>query len=284
MRDYFVDSSKFIMANSSFEEAEGVIFSIPYDETTSFKPGTREGGNAIRMASWGLETYSPILNRDLSELRYCDLKDLDLYGNQMEIFNTIHHVSREILKKDKKIIVFGGEHSITYPIIKAVKDIYDDFIVIQFDAHCDLRDEYLGNKLSHACVMRRVYELTKDIFQFGIRSGDKEEWDFAKKNNLYLKMDLINEDDLEYIKSLDKPIYVTIDIDVLDPSYAPGTGTPEPCGFSTRELFNSIYLLKNVKDRIIGFDIVEVSPIYDIANITAITAAKIARELMLMVL
>ncbi|XRO76456.1 agmatinase [Methanocaldococcus sp. 16A] len=284
MKHYFVDSSKFIMANNSFEEADGVIFSIPYDETTSFKPGTREGGNAIRMASWGLETYSPILNRDLSELRYCDLKDLDLYGSQMEIFNTIHHVSREILKKDKKIIIFGGEHSITYPIIKAVKDIYDDFIVIQFDAHCDLRDEYLGNKLSHACVMRRVYELTKDIFQFGIRSGDKEEWDFAKKNNLYLKMDLMNEEDLEYIKSLDKPIYVTIDIDVLDPAYAPGTGTPEPCGFSTRELFNSIYLLKDVKDRIIGFDIVEVSPIYDIANITAITAAKIARELMLMIL
>ncbi|AIJ05729.1 agmatinase [Methanocaldococcus bathoardescens] len=284
MEEHFIDSSKFIMTNSSFEEADGVIFSIPYDETTSFKPGTREGGNAIRTASWGLETYSPILDRDLSEIKYCDLKDLDLYGSQAEIFNTIHHVSREILKKGKKIIVFGGEHSITYPIIKAVKDIYDDFIVIQFDAHCDLRDEYLGNKLSHACVMRRVYELTKDIFQFGIRSGDKEEWDFAKKNNLYLKMDLMNEDDLEYIKSLDKPIYITIDIDVLDPAYAPGTGTPEPCGFSTRELFNSLYLLEEVKDRIIGFDIVEVSPIYDIANITAITAAKIARELMLMIL
>ena len=132
--------------------------------------------------------------------------------------------------------------------------------------------------------MRRVYELTKDTFQFGIRSGDKEEWNFAKKNNLYLKMDLMNEDDLEHIKSLDKPIYVTIDIDVLDPAYAPGTGTPEPCGFSTKELFNSLYLLKDVKDRIIGFDIVEVSPIHDIANITAITAAKIARELMLMIL
>lgn len=132
--------------------------------------------------------------------------------------------------------------------------------------------------------MRRVYELTKNIFQFGIRSGDKEEWDLARKNNLYLKMDLMNKDDLEYIKSLDKPIYVTIDIDVLDPAYAPGTGTPEPCGFSTRELFNSLYLLEEVKDKIIGFDIVEVSPIYDIANITAITAAKIARELMLMIL
>ncbi|ACV23985.1 agmatinase [Methanocaldococcus fervens] len=284
MKEHFIDLSKFIMANASYEDADGVIYSIPYDETTSFKPGTREGGNAIRTASWGLETYSPILDRDLSELKYCDLKDLDLYGNQVEIFNTIQSVSKEILKDGKKIIVFGGEHSITYPIVKAVKDVYNDFIVIQFDAHCDLRDEYLGNKLSHACVMRRVYELTKDIFQFGIRSGDKEEWDFAKENNIYLKMDLMNEEDLEFIKSLDKPIYLTVDIDVLDPAYAPGTGTPEPCGFSTKELFNSLYLLKEVKDRIIGFDIVEVSPIYDIANITAIAAAKIARELMLMIL
>ena len=284
MEEYFIDLSKFMMADSSYKDADGVIFSIPYDETTSFKPGAREGGNAIRTASWGLETYSPILDRDLSELKYCDLKDLDLYGNQEEKFNTIYHVTKEILKDNKRIIVFGGEHSITYPVVKAVKDMYGDFAVIQFDAHCDLRDEYLGNKLSHACVMRRIYELTKDIFQFGIRSGDKEEWDFAKKNNLYLKMDLMNEEDLEHIKSLDKPIYVTIDIDVLDPAYAPGTGTPEPCGFSTRELFNSLYLLKDVKDRIIGFDIVEVSPIHDIANITAITAAKIARELMLMIL
>jgi len=284
MEEHFIDLSKFIMANCSYKDADGIIYSIPYDGTTSFKPGAREGGNAIRTASWGLETYSPILDRDLSEVKYCDLKDLDLYGSQVEIFNIIHSVSREILKDNKKIIAFGGEHSITYPIIKAVKDIYDDFIVIQFDAHCDLRDEYLGNKLSHACVMRRVYELTKNIFQFGIRSGDKEEWEFAKKNNIYLKMDLMNEDDLEYIKCLNKPIYVTIDIDVLDPAYAPGTGTPEPCGFSTRELFKSLYLLEEVKDKIIGFDIVEVSPIYDIANITAITAAKIARELMLMIL
>ncbi|MCQ6253736.1 agmatinase [Methanocaldococcus sp.] len=284
MKEYFIDLSKFMMANSSFEESDGVIFSVPYDGTTSFKPGTREGGNAIRISSWGLETYSPILDRDLSELKYCDLKDLDLYGNQEEIFNTVYSVSKEILKEGKKIIVFGGEHSITYPIVKAVKDVYKDIIVIQFDAHCDLRDEYLGNKLSHACVMRRIYELTKNIFQFGIRSGDREEWEFAKKNNIYLKMDLMNKDDLKYIIELNKLIYLTIDIDVLDPAYAPGTGTPEPCGFTTKELLNSLYLLKKVKDKIVGFDIVEVSPIYDPANITAITAAKIVRELMLMIL
>ncbi|CAB3289372.1 Agmatinase [Methanocaldococcus lauensis] len=284
MKEYFIDLSKFMMSNSSFEESDGVIFSVPYDGTTSYKPGTREGGNAIRMASWGLETYSPMLDRDLSELKYCDLKDLDLYGNQEEIFNTVYSVSKEILKEGKKIIVFGGEHSITYPIVKAVKDVYKDIIVIQFDAHCDLRDEYLGNTLSHACVMRRIYELTKNIFQFGIRSGDREEWEFAKKNNIYLKMDLMSKEDLEYIIELDKPIYLTIDIDVLDPAYAPGTGTPEPCGFTTKELLNSLYLLKKVKDKIVGFDIVEVSPIYDLANITAITAAKIVRELMLMIL
>ncbi|NPA62907.1 MAG: agmatinase [Methanococci archaeon] len=284
MKEHFIDLSKFIMADSSYEKADGVMISIPYDGTTSFKPGTREGGSAIRSASWGLETYSPVLDRDLMDVKYCDLKDLDLYGSQKEMFGTIHSIVKKILEDEKKIITFGGEHSISFPIVKAVKDVFGEVAVIQFDAHCDLRDEYLGNKLSHACVMRRIRETTPWTFQFGIRSGDREEWKFARENNLYLKADLMNEDDINYILDLDIPIYITIDIDVLDPAYAPGTGTPEPCGFTSRELFNSLYLLKNAKNKIVGFDIVEVSPIYDIANITAITAAKIARELLLMIL
>ncbi|ENN95757.1 agmatinase [Methanocaldococcus villosus KIN24-T80] len=280
----FIDLSKYMLADADYKSADGVIISIPYDETTSFKPGARDGGKAIREASWGLESYSPILDRDLTEVKYCDLKDLDLYGNQKDIFNLITNTIKNILNDGKKPIIFGGEHSITFPIIKAVKEIYNDFIVIQFDAHCDLRDEYLGNPLSHACVMRRIYEINKNIFQFGVRSGDKEEWEFIKKCNIYSKQRLLNEEDIDIIKDINKPIYVTIDIDVLDPAFAPGTGTPEPCGFTTKELFNSLYLLRDVKDMIVGFDIVEVAPIYDLANITAITAAKIARELMLMIL
>ncbi|WP_423791927.1 agmatinase [Methanocaldococcus indicus] len=277
----FIDYSKFMLSTDNYDLADIVIFSVPYDGTSSFKPGSRDGGNAIRLASWGLESYSPILDRDLTEISYVDLKDLDLYGNQEEMFKFIEETTFKILEDNKKLCIFGGEHSITYPIVRALKRKYNEFIVIQFDAHADLRNEYLGNKLSHACVMRRIYEINKNIYQFGIRSGDREEWLFAKNNNIYLKSSLLSKEDLEIIKDKELPIYVTIDIDVLDPAYAPGTGTPEPCGFSTRELFDSLYLLKDLD--IVGFDIVEVSPTYDLANITSITAAKIARELLLMV-
>ncbi len=275
----FIDLSTYMLADSTYSNADIVIFSIPYDGTTSFKPGARDGGKSIREASWGLESYSPILDKDLTEINFCDLKDLDIYGSQKDIFNMIENEVKRILKDNKKICIFGGEHSITYPIVKGIKEEYDDFVVVQFDAHADLRDEYLGNKFSHACVMRRVREINNKVFQFGIRSGDKEEWEFIKKNNIYLKSTLPSKEDIEYIKELNLPVYLTVDIDVLDPAYAPGTGTPEPGGYSSRELFNSLYLFKDLD--IIGFDIVEVAPIYDIANITAITAAKIARELLL---
>ncbi|WP_457612445.1 agmatinase [Methanocaldococcus sp.] len=271
-----------MLSNDSYDDSNIVMITIPFDETSSFKPGSRDGGAFIRRASWGLESYSPILNRDLTEVKFHDLGDLYLYGNQEEKFKTIERAVYNIIKDGKKVVSLGGEHSITYPIVKAVKEFYNDILVIQFDAHCDLRYEYLGNKLSHACVMRRIYEINKEIFQFGVRSGDLEEWEFAKKEKIYIKPNLMDKEDLEYIKSLDKPIYLTIDIDVLDPAFAPGTGTPEPCGFSSRELFNSLYLLKEVSDKIVGFDVVEVSPINDVNDITSITAAKIVRELLLM--
>jgi agmatinase len=280
--EYFEDYTKFICASDDFENADAVIFGIPYDGTTSFKAGTRFGPKAIREASWGLETYSPILKKDLVDCNFCDMQDIFIYGSQEEVFERIYNASKDIMKSKKIPIMFGGEHSVTYPVVEAVKDVYGDFVVLHFDAHCDLRDEYLGNKLSHACVIRRCYELTKDIYQFGIRSGDKEEWEFAK--NTKLSMELMSKEDIKEIKDLDKPIYLTVDIDVLDPAYAPGTGTPEPCGFSTKELLNSLYNLKEVSDRIVGFDVVEVSPHYDIGGITAIAAAKIVRELILMIL
>ncbi|WP_456419930.1 agmatinase [Methanocaldococcus infernus] len=278
----FIDFSKF-MLSKDYESSNIAIVSIPYDETSSFKPGSREGGLSIRRVSWGLESYSPELERDLNDINFCDLGDLDLYGSQEEKFKMIKEAVKSILSDGRKVISLGGEHSITYPIVEAYKEFYKDLVVIQFDAHCDLRDEYLGNPLSHACVMRRIYEINKEIMQFGIRSGDKEEWNFAKKHNIYLKRRLLSEEDIKHIKELNKPIYLTIDIDVLDPAYAPGTGTPEPCGFSSRELFNSLYMLKEVSDKIVGFDVVEVSPPNDVNDITSITAAKIVRELLLMI-
>ncbi len=277
---YFEDFSKYICAYSDFEDADFVLFGIPYDATTSYKPGTRFGPDEIRRASWGLETFSPILKKDLVDVNVCDLYNISIEGTQMDIFNRICNASKSILQKGKIPIMMGGEHSITYPVVKAVSNAYNDFVLIHFDAHCDLRDEYLDNKYSHACVIRRCFDLTQNIYQFGIRSGDKEEWEFGWKNT-NISMDLPTKEDIKEIKSLDKPVYITIDIDVLDPAYAPGTGTPEPCGVSTKELINSLYLFKELKDNIIGFDVVEVSPHYDIGNITAIAAAKIIRELIL---
>jgi agmatinase len=277
---YFEDFSKYICAYSDFEDADFVMFGIPYDATTSYKPGTRFGPDEIRKASWGLETFSPVLKKDLIDVNVCDLYNIIIEGTQMDIIERSYNASKNIMEKGKIPIMMGGEHSITYPVVKAVKDVYNDFVLIQFDAHCDLREEYLGNEYSHASVIRRCFDLTKDIYQFGIRSGDKEEWEFGWENT-NISMDLPTKEDIKEIKSLDKPVYITIDIDVLDPAYAPGTGTPEPCGFSTKELINSLYLFKELKDNIIGFDVVEISPHYDIGNITSIAAAKIIRELML---
>ena len=277
---YFEDFSKYICAYSDFEDADFVMFGIPYDATTSYKPGTRFGPDEIRNASWGLETFSPVLKKDLIDVKVCDLYNIIIEGSQIEIIERSYNASKNIIEKGKIPIMMGGEHSITYPVVKAVKEVYNDFVLIQFDAHCDLREEYLGNEYSHASVIRRCFDLTKDIYQFGIRSGDKEEWEFGWENT-NISMDLPTKEDIKEIKSLDKPVYITIDIDVLDPAYAPGTGTPEPCGFSTKELINSLYLFKELKDNIIGFDVVEISPHYDIGNITSIAAAKIIRELML---
>ncbi|BAP63783.1 agmatinase [Methanococcus maripaludis] len=277
---YFEDYSKFLTAYDTFNDADFVIFGIPFDATTSYKPGARFGPDEVRNASWGLETFSPILKKDLIDVKICDQYNLLMEGNQSEIINRAYSASKDILEAKKIPVMIGGEHSVTYPVVKAVKSVYDDFAVIHFDAHCDLREEYMGNEQSHASVIRRTYDLTKDIFQFGIRSGDQDEWEFGWKNT-NISMEMPTKDDIKKIKELEKPVYVTIDIDVLDPAFVPGTGTPEPCGFTPKELINSLYLLEEIKEKIVGFDVVEVSPHYDIGKITSVTAAKIIRELIL---
>ncbi|MBA2839629.1 agmatinase [Methanococcus maripaludis] len=277
---YFEDYSKFLTAYDTFNDADFVIFGIPFDATTSYKPGARFGPDEVRNASWGLETFSPILKKDLIDVKICDKYNLLMEGNQSEIINRAYSASKDILEAKKIPVMIGGEHSVTYPVVKAVKSVYDDFAVIHFDAHCDLREEYMGNEQSHASVIRRTYDLTKDIFQFGIRSGDQDEWEFGWENT-NISMEMPTKDDIKKINELEKPVYVTIDIDVLDPAFVPGTGTPEPCGFTPKELINSLYLLEEIKEKIVGFDVVEVSPHYDIGKITSVTAAKIIRELIL---
>ncbi len=254
------------------------------DTTTSYRPGTRFAGNAIRVESIGIEWYSPYLEMDLKQNKTCDIGDLNLpMGDVEKSLDIIYQSAKQIVADAKKPMMVGGEHLVTYPVIKAMAEKYPDLRIIHLDAHTDLRDEFLGRKLSHATVLKRCYDILGDkrIFQFGIRSGDSYEFEFAKQGHTFLrKFDLVGlEDKIAEIK--DYPVYITIDLDVLDPAYFPGTGTPEPGGITYKELLGAIVAFKQLNN-IVGADIVELSPILDASNVSTIVAAKTLREMTLL--
>jgi len=265
---------------SSYAESDVVIFGVPFDGTASYRPGTRFGPSAIRQEIDGIETYSPYLDRDLSDYKICDLGDMSMnFGDTKAVLEKVKHEAASILGDEKKIVVIGGEHLISLPLIEAYIEKYPDLNVIHFDAHADLRDEFLGEKLSHATVMRRVFEkLNGGLWQFGIRSGAKSEFEFADENTHINRFDLRGLKQTVY-KIGSKPVYVTLDIDILDPSIMPGTGTPEAGGISFVELMEGIKALSGLN--IVGADIVELSPHYDQSGVSTSAACKALRELLL---
>ncbi|MFP4457819.1 MAG: agmatinase [Clostridia bacterium] len=267
--------------NNKYKEAKIVVFGAPYDSTTSFRPGTRFASLAIRNDSWGLETYSPYLDKDLEDIKVHDAGDLEFsFGNNEKMINLIYEQTNSIINDKKIPLMIGGEHLVTYGAVKATFKHYKDLKVLHFDAHSDLRDTFFDEKLSHATVMRRVYDLIGDnkIFQFGIRSGSKEEFEWSKGKIYTQKFNLDNLDTvIDNLKS--SPVYVTIDLDILDPSVFPGTGTPEPGGVSFIELLKAIHKLNILN--IVGCDINELSPHYDQSGASTAVAAKILRELLL---
>lgn len=268
-------------ADASLEDAEWVMVGIPYDGTCSYRPGTRFAPNAIREASWGLEMYSPFLERTLDQIRYADWGDLELpFGNRDEVLARIGQAIRDVLAQDKKWIGLGGEHLVTYPVIEAYLEKYPDLCVIQFDAHTDLRDDYLGEKLSHATVMRRVVDHIgpERFLQIGIRSGPKDEFDWMHANGTLMKSDAQLQSRLKQWQG--KPVFLTIDLDVLDPSILPGTGTPEPGGLTFLEFQQWIARLTSI--RLMGLDVVELSPPYDTSGVSNVVAAKALREALLL--
>lgn len=273
----------FQSCNEEYEEADVIIYSIPMDATTSFRPGTRFAGNHIRIDSIGVEWYSPYQDKDLKDYKTCDIGDLDLPIGQVEdALDIIYQTTKQILVDGKKPMMVGGEHLVTYPVLKAVKDCYDDLHVIHLDAHTDLREEFFGRKLSHATFMYHAHKFIGDhkIFQFGIRSGDKKEFEWAKKHIYQTKFDLAGLDKIvEQIK--DKPVYITIDLDVLDPGVFPGTGTPEPGGIQYKELLWAIEQFEKLNN-IVGCDIVELAPHLDTSGASTAVAAKTLRELVLL--
>ncbi len=273
--------SVFMGCDSEYGEASTVVFGAPFDSTTSFRPGARFASSAMRLESYGLETYSPYQDKSLEDISVFDGGDLELcFGNSEAALSQIERFTADILADKKIPCMIGGEHLVTLGAVRAVFKKYPDLNIIHFDAHADLRDEYLGEKLSHACVMRRVWEMTGDrkIYQFGIRSGDRSEFEWGKEHIITRKFNFDTLDDV--IKELArKPVYFSLDLDVLDPSVFSGTGTPEPGGVTFCELLDAVLKLRGLN--IVGFDINELSPHYDQSGASTAAACKILREMLL---
>ena len=275
----------FICCESSFEEASIVLYGAPFDSTTSFRPGARFGPSAMRHESFGLETYSPYQDRDLMDIRVFDSGDLELcFGSSEMALSDIEKRAEEILKAGKFPLLLGGEHLVTLAAVRAAAAKYPDLHIIHFDAHADLRDDYLGAKLSHACVLRRCHEILGDnhIHQFCIRSGEREEFQFASKHTDFHPFTFEGlKETVRELKEKQVPVYFTIDLDCLDPSVFPGTGTPEAGGVSFIELLEAIRTVSQVN--VVGADVNELAPMLDASGVSTATACKVLRELLLAV-
>lgn len=280
--------SAFIGCEAEYDESKIVIFGAPYDCTTSYRPGTRFGPRDIRAESFGIETYSPYQDKDLTDCKIFDSGDLELrFGSPESALDDIQARTAEILSDGKLPLMLGGEHLVTLGQFRAIAEKYNnDVYILHFDAHADLRDEYLGQHLSHACVLRRCYDIIGDgrIFQFGIRSGDREEFRFAEKHTVMYKtgIDGVSFDALPNVieKLKGKNVYLTIDLDVLDPAFFCGTGTPEAGGATFNQLLDAIIKIGNSLN-IVGADLNELSPHYDQSGASTAIACKLLRETLL---
>jgi agmatinase len=273
----------FIACDCEYSQAKTVIFGSPFDSTTSYRPGTRFASQHIRNESYGIETYSPYLDKDLTDISVFDAGDLELcFGSPVSALQDIENMTAQILNDGKLPLMVGGEHLVTLGSVRAVAKKYPDLHIIHFDAHADLRDDYLGQKLSHASVIRRCHDILGNgkIYQFGIRSGDRTEFEWAKSHTYMNKFNFNTLEDI--CKQLQgKPVYFTLDLDVLDPSVFCGTGTPEADGVSYRELLNAI--IEVSKLNIVGLDMNELSPPYDPSGASTALACKLLREILLCV-
>lgn len=273
--------STFIACDCEYEDAQTALFGAPFDGTTSFRPGTRFASSAMRSESFGIETYSPYQDKDLEDICVFDSGDLELpFGSPERALEMIEERAAEILADGKRPCMIGGEHLVTLGAVRAAAKKYPDLHIIHFDAHADLRDDYLGEQLSHACVLHRCWDILGDgrIYQFGIRSGERAEFRFAVEHTYMNKFNFDGIDKAVW-KIGQQPVYFTLDLDVIDPSEFPGTGTPEAGGVSFKELMGAI---KEVaKLNIVGFDVNELSPVYDQTGRSTALACKLLREILL---
>ena len=276
----------FIGCDAAFADARLVLFGAPFDSTTSFRPGARFGSSAMRHESFGIETYSPYQDRDLTDCAIFDSGDLELcFGSAEAALADIEARAAEILKADKMPILLGGEHLVTLGSVRAVAKKYPNLHIIHFDAHADLRDDYLGAKLSHACVIRRCHDILGDgrIHQFCIRSGDREEFRFARQHTELHPFSFEGLDTVcARLIAENAPVYLTIDLDCLDPACFPGTGTPEAGGVTFPQLLTAI--LQVAQLNVVAADLNELAPMLDPSGASTAMACKVLRELLLALL
>lgn len=276
----------FIGCDASYEDAKIVLFGAPFDSTTSFRPGARFGSAAIRHESFGLETFSPYQEEDLTDYDVFDSGDLELcFGDPARVVAEIEAHADRILSDEKIPLMLGGEHLVTLGAVRAALKKYPDLHIIHFDAHADLRQDYLGVELSHACVLRRCHDLIGNgrIHQFCIRSGERSEFDFAKEHTDMHRFDFEGlAQVVATLKEKQVPVYFTIDLDCLDPSIFPGTGTPEAGGVSFKELLQAI--LEVAQCNIVAADVNELAPMLDQSGASTAVACKVVRELLLAML
>lgn len=273
----------FLNSGDEYQCSKAVLVGAPMDFTASFRPGSRFGPDIIREMSWVLETYSPYLDKDLNDLYLYDYGNIEpVFGNTDETMAIIGSVAAELFADDKFPVFLGGEHLISLPVIRAAADKYgNSLVLLHFDAHADLRDDYCGQHLSHATVIRRCCEFIDpgNVYQFGIRSGTAEEFEWGRTNTNFYPFELLRPLMASIERLKNRPVYITFDIDVVDPAFAPGTGTPEPAGLAPAEVLEAVRILKDVN--VIGFDLVEVMRSGDAAGITGVLGAKIVREALL---
>ena len=272
----------FLGCDTDYKNARIALFGAPFDSTTSYRPGTRFASRTMRAESYGLETYSPYQDLDLEEARVFDGGDLELcFGDTVKALTDIYDFVAGLLRDKKLPFMIGGEHLVSLPAIRAVHEKYPELCIVHFDAHTDLREDYLGARLSHATVMRRAWEIVGDdhIYQFGIRSGEREEFYWAEHHTKLQKFNFTGlEQALAELR--DKPVYFTIDLDVMDPGVFPGTGTPEAGGVSFIELMQAMFKVIRLQ-HIVGCDMVELSPHYDLSGASTAVALKLLREMLL---
>lgn len=275
LRGPFLDRN-WMGGNKDYASSDIIMLGLPFDGTVSYRPGSRFAPEQIRLASWGLEEYSPYFNKHLEDCNFHDAGDLEFpLGNTVKSLDLIEQNVEDIYKDGKKVFGIGGEHLVTLPEIKAVSKFYDNLAIIHFDAHTDLREEYLGEKMSHSAVIRHSGNIIgfENIKQIGIRSGMKEEFELMDK----YKTRATKYEDLDVLKN--KNIFVTVDLDVLDTSIMPGTGTPEVGGLTFNELLGWFKYIS--KFNIIGADVVELAPDYDSSGASTAVATKVIRELLM---